>query len=369
MPKRQDPSESHVPRDPWSLTILRIAGIHVRLHATFLLLLAWIASVDRKALPLFVGLFICILLHELGHALTAIRLGYPIRRITMYPIGGVATLEAQPSPKHEFLITIAGPLVNVVIAGVIYLALRVTPGGLPVVFFDGIRSYVQNPDTVRSYFTMLGLANASLAVFNLLPAFPMDGGRIVRSLLAMRIGQVAATRIAGRVGQVLAVAAGFYGFFSGNITLLIIAGFVFMGAGQEISASQSTDPLAGVRMQDIMVENPETILPGRTLAEVGERLLHTHQHDFPVVLGSNYIGLLTRDRLIQGIAQHGRDAYASSVLDRDAPTAGPDDALLGHLQSYGQDAFPIVILDGDQRVLGIVTRDNLMEYMLLRRMA
>jgi Zn-dependent protease len=339
------------------------------LHATFLLLLAWIASVDRKALPLFVGLFICILLHELGHALTAIRLGYPIRRITMYPIGGVATLEAQPSPKHEFLITIAGPLVNVVIAGVIYLALRVTPGGLPVVFFDGIRSYVQNPDTVRSYFTMLGLANASLAVFNLLPAFPMDGGRIVRSLLAMRIGQVAATRIAGRVGQVLAVAAGFYGFFSGNITLLIIAGFVFMGAGQEISASQSTDPLAGVRMQDIMVENPETILPGRTLAEVGERLLHTHQHDFPVVLGSDYIGLLTRDRLIQGIAQHGRDAYASSVLDRDAPTAGPDDALLGHLQSYGQDAFPIVILDGDQRVLGIVTRDNLMEYMLLRRMA
>jgi Zn-dependent protease len=339
------------------------------LHATFLLLLAWIASVDRKALPLFVGLFICILLHELGHALTAIRLGYPIRRITMYPIGGVATLEAQPSPKHEFLITIAGPLVNVVIAGVIYLTLRVTPGGLPVVFFDGIRSYVQNPDTVRSYFTMLGLANASLAVFNLLPAFPMDGGRIVRSLLAMRIGQVAATRIAGRVGQVLAVAAGFYGFFSGNITLLIIAGFVFMGAGQEISASQSTDPLAGVRMQDIMVENPETILPGRTLAEVGERLLHTHQHDFPVVLGSDYIGLLTRDRLIQGIAQHGRDAYASSVLDRDAPTAGPDDALLGHLQSYGQDAFPIVILDGDQRVLGIVTRDNLMEYMLLRRMA
>jgi len=339
------------------------------LHATFLLLLAWIASVDRKALPLFVGLFICILLHELGHALTAIRLGYPIRRITMYPIGGVATLEAQPSPKHEFLITIAGPLVNVVIAGVIYLTLRVTPGGLPVVFFDGIRSYVQNPDTVRSYFTMLGLANASLAVFNLLPAFPMDGGRIVRSLLAMRIGQVAATRIAGRVGQVLAVAAGFYGFFSGNITLLIIAGFVFMGAGQEISASQSTDPLAGVRMQDIMVENPETILPGRTLAEVGERLLHTHQHDFPVVLGSDYIGLLTRDRLIQGIAQHGRDAYASSVLDRDAPTAGPDDVLLGHLQSYGQDAFPIVILDGDQRVLGIVTRDNLMEYMLLRRMA
>jgi len=369
MPKRPDTAENHVPRDPWSLTILRIAGIHVRLHATFLLLLAWIASVDRKALPLFVGLFICILLHELGHALTAIRLGYPIRRITMYPIGGVATLEAQPSPKHEFFITIAGPLVNVVIAGVIYLTLRVTPGGLPVVFFDGIRSYVQNPDTVRSYFTMLGLANASLAVFNLLPAFPMDGGRIVRSLLAMRIGQVAATRIAGRVGQVLAVAAGFYGFFSGNITLLIIAGFVFMGAGQEISASQSTDPLVGVRMQDIMVENPETILPGRTLAEVGERLLHTHQHDFPVVLGSDYIGLLTRDRLIQGIAQHGRDAYASSVLDRDAPTAGPGDALLGHLQSFGQDAFPIVILDEDQRVLGIVTRDNLMEYMLLRRMA
>jgi CBS domain-containing protein len=287
----------------------------------------------------------------------------------MYPIGGVASLEAQPSPKHEFLITIAGPLVNVVIAGVIYLTLRLTPGGLQVVFFDGIRSYVQNPDTVRSYFTMLGLANASLAVFNLLPAFPMDGGRIVRSLLAMRIGQVAATRIAGRVGQVLAVAAGFYGFFSGNITLLIIAGFVFMGAGQEIAASQSVDPLADVRMQDIMVGHTETILPGLTLAEVGERLLHTHQHDFPVVLGSDYLGLLTRERLIQGIAQQGRDAFASSVMDRDAPTASPEDALLGHLQSYGQDAFPIVILDSDQRVMGIVTRDNLMEYMLLRRMA
>jgi stage IV sporulation protein FB len=232
-----------------------------------------------------------------------------------------------------------------------------------------MRSYVQDPDTLRSYFTMLGLANASLAIFNLLPAFPMDGGRIVRSLLAMRIGQVAATRIAGRVGQVLAVAAGFYGFFSGNITLLIIAGFVFMGAGQEIAASQSTDPLARVRMQDVMVGRTETILPGMTLAEVGELLLHTHQHDFPVVLGSDYLGLLTRERLIQGIAQPGRDAFASSVMDRDAPTAGPDDSLLGHLQSYGQDAFPIVIIDADQRVLGLVTRDNLMEYMLLRRLA
>jgi Zn-dependent protease len=238
MPKRQDSAEIQVPRDPWSLTILKIAGIHIRLHATFLLAIAWIASFDRNSLPLFIGLFVCILLHELGHALTAIRLGYPIRRITMYPIGGLATLEAQPSPKHEFLITVAGPAVNVVIAGLVYIYLRLSPGGLPNVFFDGLRSYVQDPDTIRSYFTMLGLANASLAIFNLLPAFPMDGGRIVRSLLAMRIGQVAATRIAGRVGQVLAVAAGFYGFFSGNITLLIIAGFVFMGAGQEIAASQ-----------------------------------------------------------------------------------------------------------------------------------
>lgn len=369
MPKRQDSAEIQVPRDPWSLTILKIAGIHIRLHATFLLAIAWIASFDRNSLPLFIGLFVCILLHELGHALTAIRLGYPIRRITMYPIGGLATLEAQPSPKHEFLITVAGPAVNVVIAGVVYIYLRLSPGGLPNVFFDGMRSYVQDPDTVRSYFTMLGLANASLAIFNLLPAFPMDGGRIVRSLLAMRIGQVAATRIAGRVGQVLAVAAGFYGFFSGNITLLIIAGFVFMGAGQEIAASQSTDPLASVRMQDVMVGRTETILPGMTLAEVGELLLHTHQHDFPVVLGSDYLGLLTRERLIQGIAQPGRDAFASSVMDRDAPTAGPDDSLLGHLQSYGQDAFPIVIIDADQRVLGLVTRDNLMEYMLLRRLA
>jgi predicted transcriptional regulator len=122
-------------------------------------------------------------------------------------------------------------------------------------------------------------------------------------------------------------------------------------------------------MQDVMVGRTETILPGMTLAEVGELLLHTHQHDFPVVLGSDYLGLLTRERLIQGIAQPGRDAFASSVMDRDAPTAGPDDSLLGHLQGYGQDAFPIVIIDADQRVLGLVTRDNLMEYMLLRRLA
>jgi CBS domain-containing protein len=165
------------------------------------------------------------------------------------------------------------------------------------------------------------------------------------------------------------VAAGFYGFFSGNITLLIIAGFVFMGAGQEISASQSTDPLASVRMQDVMVGRTETILPGMTLAEVGERLLHTHQHDFPVVLGNDYLGLVTREHLIQGIAQQGRDAFASSVMDREAPTAGPGDTLMGHLQSYGQDAFPVVIIDGDHQVLGLVTRDNLMEFMLLRRMA
>ena len=223
----------------WSIKFARVAGIDLKIHITFLLFLVWIgftyfsiggAVAARQGVLFILLLFACVLLHELGHALTAKGFGIRTTDITLLPIGGVARLERIPNePKQELLIAIAGPAVNVVIA-------------VLLIFYLGQRAAMSDFEDIHTprvtMLSKLASVNIGLVLFNLIPAFPMDGGRILRSILAMRMNYLRATEIAARIGQTLAIAFGIVGFFY-NSFLIFIAFFVYMGAQQEAAMARA----------------------------------------------------------------------------------------------------------------------------------
>lgn len=366
MPENKESSDDLAP-DPWSIQFARVAGISLRLHVTLLLLLVYV-GVTRKGMLAFVaGLFFCILLHELGHALTARRFGYPIRRITLYPIGGIATLEENPKPRHELWIALAGPAVNVAIVAALAVAFRLTGVGL-VERLVSIRmlpgGFLSGGDTL----TLLAVANVSLVVFNLIPAFPMDGGRVLRAALAIRLGELRATAIAARIGQGLAIVGGLWGLLSGHFTLVLIALFVYFGAGQEMQGEATRSALEGTRVGDAMVTEVDLLTPGATLGEAAQALLASSQQDFPVALGDEVLGLLSRDRLLQGLAQEGRDAFVGGVMDRALIRVTPEEPLEPYLmRPDGLRRAPLLVFAPSGKLLGMVTQENVMEYLLVRR--
>ena len=240
----------------WSWKLGEFAGIGVYIHATFLLIIAWIAFTHLRQgddLPtallgvLFVlTLFGCVVLHEFGHALTARRFGIRTRDITLYPIGGVARLERMPDqPTQELWVALAGPAVNVVIASVLF-AIQYAAGSL--VPLDE-QTMVNGP-----FLEQLMIVNIFLVVFNMLPAFPMDGGRVLRALLAMRMNYVQATQIAASLGQAMAFFFGFLGLWA-NPVLVFIAFFVWIGAAQEASMVQMKFALGAIPVAQAMLTN------------------------------------------------------------------------------------------------------------------
>ena len=269
----------------WSFPIGTVKGTVIRIHLTFVLFLLWIGvshyaqGGQRAAVEgvLFISLlFLCVLLHEFGHVFAARRYGVQTPDITLLPIGGVARLERIPEkPSEELVVALAGPAVNVVIAALLFLLL----GGLPSMD-DGTQ--VHNPGV--DLLGRLAWVNISLVVFNLIPAFPMDGGRVLRALLAYRLGYARGTRIAAGIGQAVAFALGLAGLF-GNPLLIFIALFVYMGAASEASAAQMRDASRGMIASDAAETRFEGLPPTATVEDAVERLLSTSQHDFPVVDG------------------------------------------------------------------------------------
>ncbi len=357
-----------VARDPWALHLVTVAGIPIRLHFTFLLFLLWIgfsgAHGFQAARVVFVlTIFTCVILHELGHSLVALRCGIPVSSITMYPIGGVAAIEKQPKPRQEFWIALAGPAVNVVIAAMLYavLAAQGRAGGLPQTLASGrvgAGSFLAE---------ILGL-NIVLVLFNLIPAFPMDGGRVLRAVLAMNIGQAPATAIAARIGQGIALAAGALALFTGHLWYLLIAFFIFMGAGQEAGAYREAALTSGVHVRDAMMTDVRTLSVGDTLKEAADVLLDTSQHDFPVVHGDAVQGLLTRNDLLRGLSELGPGGYVAGAMQRQYASAGPEDDLGEVLPQVQAAPGPLLVLEGG-RLLGIVTTDNVQELFAIRRIA
>lgn len=350
----------------WSWKISRLAGIDVYVHTTFLLLVGWFAlsywlaerSVPAmlEGLAFLLALFASVLLHELGHALAARRFGIPTRDITLLPIGGVARLERMPEkPFEELYVALAGPAVNVVIAAVLFVGLAVT---------GALQPLAQLSLTDGNFFERLMLANGSLVLFNLIPAFPMDGGRVVRALLASRMDFPSATRIAATLGQGLALVFGFVGLF-GNPMLLFIAFFVWIGAGQEASMVQVKSTLGGIPVQNAMLTEFHTVSPTEPLSRPVELLLSSSQHDFPVVVDGKVVGLLTREDLVRGLAEHGEQRFISYVMRKDFQVIDSSqmlDEVSRHLQGSGQRIFPVV---HDGRLVGMINLENIGEFLMV----
>lgn len=352
----------------WSISLGHIAGTEVRIHLTFLLLLAWIAiaagasegqAAAFDAVALLLAVFACVLLHEFGHVLTARTFGIRTRDITLLPIGGVASIERMPDkPSQELLIAIAGPAVNVVIAIMLVAALgaRFDP--------EQMTAAIERRDV--DLVTRLAVVNVMLVLFNLIPAFPMDGGRVLRALLAFRLGRARATRIAAGIGQAVAFGLGFLGLF-GNPLLTFIALFVFLAASHESFAVALDEATEGVAMRQAMITSFDTLDTGSTVGQAVEKLLSTSQGEFPVTDGAGQLrGVLRRDGMIKALAETGPGTPVLDVMERDVPTIGHRAPLAEAAKMLQTSSQPlIVVVDDSNRVVGIITLENLAEYLMV----
>ncbi len=332
----------------------RVAGIDLKVHWTFFLLLAFYAFAGYQGSGsltnalvtalIIVALFVCVVLHEYGHSLVAQRLGIEIQDITVLPIGGVARLKSLPTrPWDEVKIAIAGPLVNVVLAP-IFFAIALLLGAGP---FD-IANIVQGGNSLGQIFAYLGYINVALVVFNLIPAFPLDGGRVLRGLLATRLGVVRATDVSAAIGQFFAAAFFLIGLLGGNFLLALVAVFIFFGATGEAQMVRQQKLGSGLTVSDVMGTKPrtETVTPSHTFGQVLDSVIHGYQEDFPVVDESgNLVGMLTRDEIMA--AAHSPERYQSvrELMKTNVPTISSQADLfedgLRILQQSGLRALPV----------------------------
>ncbi|EWY36123.1 protease [Skermanella stibiiresistens SB22] len=361
----------------WSIPIGTVKGTVIRIHVTFLLFLIWIggmhyaqggAPAALEGVVFIVLLFACVLLHEFGHVFAARRYGVRTPDITLLPIGGVARLERIPEkPSQELVIALAGPAVNVVIAALLYAALAAggfNPGLTPGSPLGG-GSEIQNPAV--GMLERLAWVNVFLVVFNLIPAFPMDGGRVLRALLAQRMGYGRGTAVAATIGQGVAFALGLLGLF-GNPMLLFIALFVYLAASSEAHAVQIREVSRGVMANDAMITRFESLSPGSVVEDAVQCLIHTTQHEFPVVDGSGRLrGVLTRDDMIRALRDRGPDTPVLEVMRSDIPVIGQRQNLEEALRLMRENSLPAVgVTDADGRLIGLITPENVGEMMMIQ---
>ena len=368
----QSPAPSQSPAPPQTglsaLRVATVAGIPIRLHFTFLLFLLWVGLAGPNgagglSIAYVLALFLCVVLHELGHSVVAQRCGIPVLDITLYPIGGVARIEKRPTAKQELAIAVAGPAVNVVIALLLW-------GALTALKAPSLSTLLQSPvQTLPVFLAKVLLANITLVLFNLIPAFPMDGGRVLRALLALNMPPARATAIAATIGQTIAIGAGIWAIFGHQWFLMFIAFFIYLGAGQEAFAYKQAALGEGVQIRSAMMTDLRTLTTGNTLKEAADALLDTSQHDFPVMLGETVQGLLTRDGLLRGLVESGPSAYVAGAMFRQFAFVGPDDDLGATLPVLQASGGPLLVLDpaSDGRLLGMITAENVQEYFAVKQ--
>jgi len=352
----------------WSLNIGRVAGTVVRIHLTFLLFLAWIfaasyasggAATAVDSLIFMLSLFLCVLLHEFGHIFTARAFGVSTPYVTLLPIGGVAQLDRIPEePGQEFLIAIAGPLVNVVItAMLVWLAgANMQPAAAAAV--DNLKIPLID---------RLAAVNLFLALFNMMPAFPMDGGRVLRALLASRFGFVRATEIAASIGQFVAFALGFIGLLY-NPILIFIAIFVYLAASSEAHMVALRAASRGVPVSYAMMKQFAALPPDAHLDEAVQALLQTGQGEFPVVDGvGKPVGVLGRGDLIRAIKTLGPDARVADAMSAELPTIGHRATLDQAFRLLQEKQTPAIgVTDASGRLVGIVTHETIAGMIMLQ---
>ena len=350
----------------WSFSIGRIAGSEIRIHITFFLLLIWIAVSYYRGggydaavygVAFILSIFVCVVAHEFGHIFTARRFGIRTPDITLLPIGGVARLERMPEkPEQEILVALAGPAVNFVIAAILLL--------LGARFDFTALEAVENPAV--GFFTKLAMVNIFLAVFNLLPAFPMDGGRVLRAVLAFKYSRLEATNIAAKMGQVLAFALGFIGLL-GNPVLIFIAIFIYLAAAAE-TQSETLDALSKHHSaKDTMISSFVSLAPHDTIDDATDALLRTTQHEFPVIdQAGRLLGILTRTKIIECLAKNGAGKNIAEAMDRDIPIVSPNASLADVLRPLrNQQNAAVGVADHKGELLGYVTLENVAELLMV----
>jgi Zn-dependent protease/predicted transcriptional regulator len=351
----------------WSWKIGSFAGIGIFMHATFLLIIGLVGFNSWQETKSLTGtlegilftlvLFGCVVLHEFGHALTARRYGIKTLDITLYPIGGVARLERMPDkPLQELWVALAGPAVNVAIALLLSVWLVITNTLAPLANL-----------TVSggSFVERLLLVNVSLVLFNLIPAFPMDGGRVLRALLAMRMEYTRATQIAGTIGQGMALLLGFVGLFT-NPFLLFIAIFVWIGAAQEASSVKMKSALSGIPTTQAMLTDYQALSTQDTLQRALQLILSGSQFDFPVVENKTVVGMLTRSDILTAIARVGQDTTIARVMRRDFQVVDANEMLeeaFLQLQTCNCDTMPVT---HHGQLVGLLTSENVGEFLMIQ---
>jgi stage IV sporulation protein FB len=355
----------------WSLNIGRVAGTVVRIHITFLLFLAWIfaasyaasgAAAAWDALTFIVILFVCVLLHEFGHIFTARAFGVSTPYVTLLPIGGVSQLEHIPeNPRQEFLIAIAGPMVNIAIT-------------LLLVFLAGAHlqpgAAIGLDNAHISMLDRLAVVNLFLALFNLIPAFPMDGGRVLRAALASRFGYVRATELSATIGQFVAFALGFLGLMY-NALLIFIAIFVYLAASSEAHMVALRAVSRGVPVSHAMMTQFATLGPEAHIEEAVQTLLATSQGEFPVVDGTGKpVGLLDRGDVIKALKTLGPDAHVGDAMNVEFPIVGTRATLEQAFKLMQEKSAPAVgVIDASGKLAGFVTNETIAEMMMLQQAA
>jgi Zn-dependent protease/CBS domain-containing protein len=351
----------------WSFKVARIGGIEVRIHVTFLLVLAGLASLygarggiaaGLTVLVLFLMIFLCVLLHEFGHAFAAKAYGIRTVDITLLPIGGVARMERMPEkPVQELVVAIAGPLVNVVIA--IALAIALVVGGT-LDFHE-----LSHPTNALS---LLFYVNAMMVAFNLIPAFPLDGGRVLRALLAMKFSYARATQIASTVGQALALLMGAWAFSKGMFLLSVIAIFIYMAAESEALFVQMRFATSGIAVSRAMVTRFDTLNHQATLDQAIDALLGTSQHEFPVLDDNGgFVGLLTKHDLLVALRKAGPEMPVRDVMITGLPTLLPDMSLeQAYSMTKEAKVTALPVLDHGGQLVGLFTIENVSELIMVQ---
>ncbi len=400
----------------WSMRLGSLFGIPIYVHWTFLILILWFmggpilsGAPDAVAAGLrmtgfVLAIFGCVVLHELGHALAARRYGIPTRDITLLPIGGVARLERMPEkPSQELVVALAGPAVNVVIAAIIIPVVLAVEGAAAFTGPAGATNGNEGDAAAVAialhrahFFASLGIVNIFLVVFNMIPALPMDGGRVLRALLAMSTDRARATSIAAAIGQMVAVGFVLLGLFTGHILLMLIGVFVFLGAGAEAHAEQFRSALEGLTVRAAMVTRFRTLRASDTLRHAADELLAGSQQDFPILSdnargnddASALAGVLTRSDLMRAMAKGDLDSPISTVMRPPCVTVTEHEDLRSAIQrarasvaesestSDPQTGCAVIAVVGTHgpnsmgsnqpRIVGLITPENLTELVMLR---
>ena len=352
----------------WSLRIGSVGGTAILIHVTFLLFLLWLGVVYYSQGGLeaawqgtifIVIIFLCVLLHELGHVFAARRYGVKTRDVTLWPFGGIANMERMPDkPSEELIVALAGPAVNVVIAAVLLLWLGPQPDP---------ENLTKIEDPAVSLAAKVVGANIILVLFNMIPAFPMDGGRVLRALLAMRMGNARATELAATIGQGFAVVFGVVGIFY-NPMLIIIAAFIFLAASGEAAQAQLRAVAQGTLVGDAMITAFQSLPTSATVNDAADALIRTTQTEFPIVDGAGRLrGVLTRDAMIKAMKEKGAQTLVLDVMQTDIPTVPARAKLDTALRSLMEKGRPVVgVTDAQDRLIGLLTVENLGEMMLIQ---